>query len=248
MKCIFCRACNSLRAALLRKYDEDLRELSNELDIWEKELDQGRIRRADALWSTDPVEAVREYGAMAMGGSVFSMRVMGWAQETGTGTTLDLALAKHWYERALAAGLNTALFDLGRVHLAAGDRDEAVRVFSIGVARDWPLAMYRAAFARMTRDVGADREEARALLERARARGCVHAKVYLGNLLVRGRFGWRGFLEGLRLVGTRHDDIAHLLENSRPEDNEETRPRTTTPRGKSTGDGVTLHLARQQLA
>ena len=196
------------------RFYEELREQTNYWDVCEKEQDNKRLGRASALWSSDPAEAVHEARAMAEGGSVWALGVLGWAYETGTGTTRDLATAIDWYHRSLAAGSEIAVFDLGRAYLAAGEFEEAERVYAIGVARDWPQAMYCMAKVCMKRGAPTDHGKARTLLERAVSQGSLHAKIYLSRLLIRGRFGWRAVPSGLRLAWNTMDSLEALLDDS----------------------------------
>lgn len=214
MKCIVCRLCQSLNEALSRKFERDLWERTNYRDVWTREQDKERLRHARALEENNPVEACREFNEMAEGGSAWAMQELGWAYRTGAGVSCDLAASIYWYDRAVAAGSDWALFGLGEAYLAAGELKKAERVYRIGIARDLPQAMTGMARVCMKRSAGApDWEEARALLERAIALGDLQAKQCLARLLIRGRFGLRAIPAGFRLARGLYDDVAPLLQD-----------------------------------
>jgi hypothetical protein len=99
MKCILCKVCETNLEVLDRKLVAWFDTQANNVAIMEREADPAAIYHAYDLLTTDPAESFRQFLALAEGGSVWSMAIVGSRFEHGQGTAPDLAQAENWYLR-----------------------------------------------------------------------------------------------------------------------------------------------------
>ena len=214
MKCILCKMCEAVHAALNAKLLAWLNEHMNSVVIWEHETDHDRISHAHSLLKTDPIHAFKEYLALAEQGSVWSMANVGTLFQRGIGTPADLIQAEKWYRRACEGGSDDGLMWLGYLYANSRQYAKAEEVFKTGVERGRLPAMLRLAWVySKSPDWRQKRDEALALLERASAAGDLSAKNFLANAVMRGWFGLRRIPEGVRLMFKVSDEMAELIKD-----------------------------------
>jgi TPR repeat protein len=99
------------------------------------------------------------------------------------------------------AGSPLASYELARNYMTAKDYDRAIEMWSLGAEKGYPPSMHMlgASYATGWR-VPKNRAKARELLEGAADQGHLYAKAKLRCLLMRGGFGFRQRLRGIRLA------------------------------------------------
>jgi uncharacterized protein len=170
-----------------------------ESDLWAREPDLDRLRAAHGLLKADPGHALRELEALAHRGSPMSMVYLGDAFRRGVGTPINIEQSENWFRRAYEAGSVEGLFQLGSLLLNLKRGDDAEKIFSEGVAKNFAPAMDRLATLYLKTGNAEKLAQAKTLLERATELGNVFAKRHLAGLLLSGRYGVRGMLRGARL-------------------------------------------------
>ena len=213
---------------------------TNDRAVWENDPHTDDLAEAAALINDDPNAGFKRFLALAEAGSIWAMAWVGYCFYLGHGVARDAGRAEHWYRRSCEAGCTRAILDLGRVLARRGDFAGAADVFSQGVADDWAPALFWAAQYRLKRPTTRkSREEARALLERAVAKGSPAAQFVLELSLARGRFGVREIPRGLRLLWASTDARFAIIEKRRAE--------SAQPKSAPTGEGVTSGCGRDPL-
>lgn len=160
------------------------------------ELDQ-REPDIDLVWRAielrdagDYSEAVPIWTSLAERGSVRSMVELGGCHEHGRGVPADLGLAETWYKQALVGGSQYAM--LKCAHFAASREDfaECDAILQPGVDERWASAAFWQAWYRWNQysSKGVYRSIF-PLLNLAAKHGHPAGKLYLVNLMVRGKFG-----------------------------------------------------------
>jgi TPR repeat protein len=214
MKCIMCKICEAANAAVDKKLSAWASAQMNTLEIWQRETDHDRIVHTYDLLNADPVEGFKECLALAEQGSVWSMAAVGWAFETGNGTSPDMAKAEKWYRRAFERESDYGLLRLGHLYVTQGQYAEAEEVFRSGAERGWAPAMYRLAWTySKSADWPQKRDEVLTLLERASAVGDLSAKRFLAIAMMRGWFGWRRIPSGIRMNIKVANDLFDLIKD-----------------------------------
>ena len=185
----------------------------NRMALWEQEVDQERILRAESLRETDPAQSFEEYLALAEQGSVWSMVPVGIDFETGTGVSQNLEQAEAWYRRAYEHGSDYGLLDLGRLYRRSKRYAEAEAVFRTGTERGFAPAMFPLAWCcLMSAHWRQRREEALMLLERASTAGDLSARRFLGTAMARGWFGLSRIPAGFKLSSRVAEEVTKLIE------------------------------------
>lgn len=214
MKCIICKMCEAVHAAVEKKLAAWAHAQMNTHEMWEREPDHDRASRAYELLSTDPIEGFKECLALAEQGSIWAMGSVGWAFSRGNGTPRDLAQAEKWYRRAFDSGSDYALLGLGHLYMQQQEYTKAEEVFRTGADRGWVPAMYRLAWTYSKSAAWSQkRDEARDLLERASAAGDLSARRFLATATMRGWFGWRRIPSGIRMNFELADDLYELIKD-----------------------------------
>lgn len=215
MKCIVCKMCEALNAALDKKLSAQRDAQMNTQEIGRRELDNEQFVHANELLANkDYTQAFRECLSLAEQGSVWSMGVVGWAFDTGTGVPQDLLLAEKWYRRAFDGGSDYGLFWLGVLYTKQGQWEKATEVFRTGAERDWAPAMYQLARLYLqSANWRQKRNDALVLLERASVAGDLSARRFLATTMMHGWFGWRRIPAGIRMFSKVAEDMAELVKD-----------------------------------
>ena len=197
LRCTYCaRFENEIRLASAAQF----RAQANDAELFLADPLLDLVRPANALWTTDPAQAVKAWTPLAEAGSILSMIRLGHAFREGRGTPKDEAKAELWFRRAFEAGSDTGGVFLGCLCVSAGRFEEAREIFAVGVARNLAQAQWRLAFILLRKPTSAeDLAKARRLLERAAAQGYLSAAASLSYFLMHGRFGLRERFKGVRL-------------------------------------------------
>jgi TPR repeat protein len=164
-----------------------------------------QIRDAHRLLASEPERAFAIVLALANQDFSWAMLQVAWCFEFGLGTATSQLDAEAWYRRARDAGCERAILELGRTLAARGALDQAIEVYSDGVAREWAPALSRTAILQLTRATTApERRRWRTMLERAAELGSPNAKAWLARGMAKGWFGiWRiplGFWLGFQVL------------------------------------------------
>jgi TPR repeat protein len=243
MKCVLCvplkwlgieldNPCEAAYRAFLKEAQDRRYAQANDQDVQAGDPAFDALAEADTLWRRDPDAGFARLSELAAGGSVWAMMLTGWAYESGKGIAGDLGKAEQWYRLAFEGGSQQALLRLGRLYEERGDLPASENVYRVGVTADWGPAMYYLAVVELRQPLSPARlEEARALLERAAARGDLGAGMTLARLWTRGWFGLRGIPTGLRLAYNLLTKAGDHESTEAPENSarEEPRPSATTP-------------------
>jgi tetratricopeptide (TPR) repeat protein len=216
MQCILCKICEANAAILRKKHFAWLDTQTNSVAIMERETDAQQVYQADDLLKNDPVEAFKQYLALAESGSIWSMATVGQLFESGTGTAQDLAQAEEWYLRAHRAGSDYGLIWLGYLYQESGQHEKAQDVFRTGVERSFVPAMFYLAWSYWnSADWPQRRDETLALLKRGSAAGDLWARRFLASAMMRGYFGLQHIPAGIRLFLDVAEDMARLIEDEK---------------------------------
>ena len=210
MKCVFCAVCAADWEEIQNKIRLWRYAQADDRDVWDREADLNSLTAAERLWRRDPASALPQLAELAEGGSVWSMTLLGWTYNSGTGVAADEVAAERWYRRAVQGGCQRALLSLCSILARRHDWPAVVEICSIRTAEFWAPAMYYLALAKLHRPTTpARREDARVLLERAAAQGDLGSEHGLAVACVRGWFGWHRIPGGvLRLVAVARKLIA----------------------------------------
>lgn len=197
LRCKYCaRVENEIRLASAAQFHAQANDA--ELFLADPLLDL--VRATNALWETDPAQAVQAWTPLAEAGSILSMIRLGHAFREGLGAAKDEAKAELWFRRAFEAGLDTGGIFLGSLLVSAGRFEEAREIFAVGVAKNLAQAQWRQALILLRKPTSAeDLATARQLLERAAAQGYLSATASLSYILIHGYFGLLERLKGVRL-------------------------------------------------
>lgn len=164
-----------------------------------EEPDRNRLRVADSLVSTDPARALREYQDLAQMGSTMSLLALGLMYEGGQGVVPDISKSLEYYSLASEKGSARATFNLGRLYYNQDDFERAEELFSIGVSKNDPRAMYW--LAQLYRATNLHRsskiDDAIALLRKAMLLGHIASGRVLGMMLMRGQRGYFNIFKGV---------------------------------------------------
>ncbi len=171
----------------------------NDKSVWASELDAIAVSRARDLLKCDTQNGIAQLHALAENGSTWSMLLLGWAYQAGTGGNVDDEKAEVWYRRAAEAGCEQAELRLAQHKLRRKDLDALSAMPSSDPDQPWTPSMYYAAIGKLLQPRTALRfEEARKLLEKCASRGDVGAQLKLTVLYLHGKFGFRRFMAGLK--------------------------------------------------
>jgi uncharacterized protein len=186
--------------------------------MWDSEPDLEALRRFHGMLSTDPVAALAGLKELAGRGSVSSMVYIAHAYRHGTGTGVDLFQSNEWYRRAMDAGSPLASYELARNYMNAKDYDRVIEMWSLGAENRYPPSMHMlgVSYARGWR-VPKNLNKARELLEGAADQGHLYAKAKLRCLLMRGGFGFRERLRGIRLALSIPKDLVAICRDPHSE-------------------------------
>jgi len=185
---------------------------------WDSEPDMEALRHFHAMLATDPVGALAGLKDLSDRGSVMSMVYVADAYRRGIGTGVDLLQSNEWFRRATDAGSMVASYELARNYLEANASDKALEMLSMGAEKGYPPSMNVLGMMYVRgRRVPRDFNRARELLEGAAAQGHLYAKANLTNLLIKGRFGFRQRLRGLRLILSVPKDLIAICRDSNSE-------------------------------
>lgn len=197
LRCKFCaRAEEAIRLASAAQF----RAQANDAALLESDRLQDRFRAAGALWEVEAARAVGELIPLAEAGSIWAMNYLGCAYRDGHGASVDPAKAELWFRRAFEAGSDNGLIFLASFYAGAGRHAEASEIFRVGTAKNLAAAEWRLAHVVLGGPKTAESlAEARRLLESAATRGYLSANRTLVGLLLAGRFGIRGRIEGAKL-------------------------------------------------
>ena len=177
--------------------------------ICEPDLDA--LHRFHAMLTTDRAQALVGLKELAERGSVSSMLQIAEAYRNGTGTDVDLLQSNEWFRRATDAGSMLASYELARNYMQTKDYDKAIEMYSLGAENGYPPSMHMlGAFYATGRRVPRDRNKARELFEGAAAQGHLYEKAKLRCLLMRGGFGFRQRLRGVRLALSIPKDLVKI--------------------------------------
>jgi hypothetical protein len=91
---------------------------------------------------------------LAETGDTKAQQEVGTFYRRGIGTPIDLAQAKHWYERAIAGGRDYALAPLARVEAALGNGEAAYALLQRAIDADMPGAARQLGFAHIDKQLG----------------------------------------------------------------------------------------------
>ncbi len=122
--------------------------------------------------------------------------------EFGRGVLRDEAEADQWYFRAFEGGSQFAMLKCAKAAASRQDFALCEEILKVGVDQDWPPAVFWLAWYRHRQSGSrATYRAIRPLLEKAAKRGHPAARMILGNLMVRGKFGVfrvpQGFIVGV---------------------------------------------------
>lgn len=187
----------------------------NDLEVWESDPFNDRMRDAFPLRRNDPEAGFLKLLELAELGSVWSMVHVAACYDAGRGVAADAAQAEEWYGRAFASGCDFALLNYAKHLISRGDRDAAEAAYRVGVARDWAPALFWLAQSRTKRSKSRKTVlEVRPLIERAAALGSPNAKRVLSRNLAQGRYGLREIPRGLSLVWELASEYGETWQNS----------------------------------
>ena len=196
-----CKICARTEQTIRLASAAQFRSQANDAALLGLDPLKDRFRAAAALWKTDVDRAVGELTPLAEAGSIWSMIYLGCAYRNGRGVPADRAKAELWFRRAFEAGSDNGLIYLGDLYARANQYPKASEILGVGAARNLAEAQWRLAHVMLRASESAPSlAEARRLLERAATQGHLSATRSLVTLLLRGRFGLRGRIEGVKLA------------------------------------------------
>jgi hypothetical protein len=167
---------------------------------WSREPDLEWVRRANALYRSDPAAGLQEYTALAEKGSIYGMIHTGYCLSVGEGVPRDIEAGAIWFRKAMELGSVEGAYRLARYYLFKGDMSAARQALEFGVARDFVPALNTLGDMYARGYLGAkDFDQARALWQRASDLGQLNARVHLAKLFISGRYGVVKIIDGIRL-------------------------------------------------
>lgn len=208
-----CRLCSWLRKRICADCDaqfDALWKYTNGWEYWEtgyyqlrdEEPDRNRelLDRADGLLEPNPTAAAAAYLELAESGSPTALYYIGWCFETGSGVGQDDWQAMDWYYKGTVAGSWTSALSYARLLNKHGHFDDCDAVLDDGVEAGLITAYYRKARYCYERNPGKkSAQEIRHLLDHAIAHDHPGAEVFLFELMVWGKFGFRNIVNGIKL-------------------------------------------------
>ncbi len=200
---MICRLCDRLWNRFWEESYAWERAHSNDSELWWDEADPNRelIDQAAAIQNTDASTALAIYLEAAEAGSVLAAETAGWHYHTGTGVAADFEKAQDYYRRAISAGSWMATLGYARLLADHGHHAICERVLEDGVSSDFVPAYFWLAWFRYARSRSREAcGEVRPLLEFAAGRGHPAAKLYLGQWMLWGRFGFWDIWGGIKLI------------------------------------------------
>ena len=195
--------CDAVWASIWDETQDWERLHSNDSETFAIESDDNRdrIAIADMKGETDAEGAFQSYLALAEAGSVWCMEMVAWHYRTGTGVSTDFEQAQQFYRRAISGGSWMATLGYARLLEAHGYHETWEEVLEDGVRSNFIPACFWLAWLRYRRSPDrATCREIRPLLEHAAKEGHPAAKIILGRLMAKGKFGFREIPAGLRLL------------------------------------------------
>jgi len=168
---------------------------------WDIEPDLERLRRARATQRVDPRQGLQDLVDLAELGSVAGMIYVGHAYQTGEGCPKDAERAEYWFRSATETGSLEGSFRLAGLYRASGRFDEALQLYTISAALNFPAAITW--IGRMYSDglgVEPDLDKAIELWRRASVLGHPYATRNLAMLYIKGRYGLAGVFKGVGML------------------------------------------------
>ena len=160
---------------------------------------QEETRAANALLKTDPDAALPRLLSLADLGSTWSMFLLGWSFETGTGAVQSLAEAERWYRRSAQRGCLRAVLELGRLLQRRGDVEGQEHLYLRPADAGWAPACFLLGRLRLGSVARPKNLKAVGPLLRVAAdQGSPEAQWLLARLAVDGRFGLAAIMAGHR--------------------------------------------------
>jgi|SRR5579863_2603041 len=159
------------------------------------------LQHARSVRETDPALALTQFRALAGLGSPMAVTDIGYMYGEGIGVQANPSEEEVWYKRAVEAGSVFGQFALAHLYLRTQRYSEAFAACETAAASGYAPAMYFIAFM-YGQGVGTERNlnKERDLLQQAVLLGHLWARVRLGHVLVRGRWGAWQRLRGLFMI------------------------------------------------
>jgi hypothetical protein len=195
--------CEAIWQSHWRQCDEWERANSNQDELWWRDSDSNRAlyEEGHARRDADPEAAFRIWLEAAEAGSAVALESAAWHYDTGTVVAADFERAADYYRRAIGAGSWMATIGYARLLADHGLFDECEDVLRGGVRLDFVPAFFWLARLRYERaPTRATCREIRPLLDYAVERGHPGAKLTLGRLLVKGKYGILAIPRGFGLL------------------------------------------------
>jgi len=196
-------SCEALWHSHWAESDAWERAQSNDYELWLEDSDEIRAlnEAAHARQAVDPEAALQTFLETAEAGSAWALAKVGWHYETGTVVAADYDQAEDYYYRAICAGSWMATIAYARLLADHGHVEQSEAVLQDGVSRGFLPAYYWLAWLRYERaPTGATCREIRPFLDYAAGWGHPGAKLTLGRLMMKGRFGALAIPRGLKLL------------------------------------------------
>jgi TPR repeat protein len=143
--------------------------------------------QAQSLLSENREAALTQLCELADQGSVLSMLIIGDTFRFQPRNPKDFLNAKCWYSRAIKAGSVCARYRLAEALIITNNNADAATLYLEGIEKGEARSMYwlgQLYYRRMEKY-----DEGRALLKAAAARGHLTARLMLGSIEIRGRYG-----------------------------------------------------------
>jgi len=165
---------------------------------WEREPDLERLRAAYRMRAVDVFQCVYELNKLSELGSIMSMIYLSFIYSSGEHLPTDNRQAESWLIRATEMGSVYGSFRLGILRKKQGNYADALRLFDIGAAKDYPPSLNQLGYM-FDQGLGIrpDPTRARGLWERAASMGHVLAMRNMAYCLLVGRGGRREIRKGL---------------------------------------------------
>lgn len=223
-----CRLCEYLRLTASSEYLAKERRFYDSVENWEVEKSGGwevyepdnkpiskKMDEAYALLDGDRVAARTMFLDLANLGSVWSMYMTGWFYEFSADNWHDEEQALTWYHKAVCGGSWTATLAYAALLEKRGNFEDADAVLMDGVNVGFMPAVYRLAKLRYENSPSrATAQSVRHLLDSAISEGHPAAEVYLGRLMLLGKFGLRRIPEGWRRISAGFDKFSEHLDQA----------------------------------
>lgn len=164
---------------------------SNQDSLEEYEPDLSRIDVAGELYNSGNIlESLQIYFELAGKGSIWSMYEIGQYYEYGRGVSIDSTEAEKWFKMAFANGSQPGMLRCAHAAASRQDFTACEDILKVGVDQDWAPAIFWLAWYKLAQST--DKATYQAILpslRKAANYGHPAAKLYLGNFMVRGKFG-----------------------------------------------------------